>query len=594
MDPGPRPINRVVPYRPTDANVNLPHLTPTKASFSMTPIKGGQSEVRTVAGVSLGPFVDGVAMPHPDISDQEGAQYGCRKRFATRMPQFNRKMFRRLIRFTRRWLKKNLVPFASTHSFDFEKWLEETNYTDARKQELREVWNGSLNLLDRRNFRAKCFVKDEYYPEYKYPRAINSREDAFKTFFGPVVKEIETRLYDNNHFIKHVPVAERPEYIREKLHRSGAKYFGTDFTSFEASFIQNIMIELEYELYKHMLKDHPIWVFVRAVTEKYKAGLNTLLFKKFVCKILATRLSGEMDTSCANGFSNLMINAFILEELLHVTWWYGVIEGDDGLFAFLGSSTFPTSQMYKDLGFNIKIQTFDNLFEASFCGIIFDEATLVNIACPYKNLAKFGWTTHHYAKASRITHLKLLRSKGLSLISQYPGCPVLQALGEYAVRMTKHINMGNFVDQSEGWWEREQRRINSVKTPVLIPVEMSTRLLMEKCFGMSVSEQLSIESLLASKTDLSPIKIDTNSFPDLWVRHFYTYAVNDADVSSFQMSVKKRMNAGFEWKQVFEPDSNFSFNWVQVGFVDHKGMRYYDSIMKRTSGDIFFPPYLLA
>jgi hypothetical protein len=559
----------------------------------MTPLKGDQAETRTVAGVSLGPHVEGVAMPHPDISDQRGAQHGCRKRFSTRMPTFDRKLRRRMVRYSRRWLKKNLKPFSPTHEFDFEKWLLETNYTDARKKELREVWNGSLNLLDNRNFRAKCFIKDEYYPEYKYPRAINSREDAFKTFFGPVVKEIESELYQLPAFIKHVPVAERPEYIRDKLYRQGARYFGTDFTSFEASFSQRLMIELEFELYRHMLSAHPIWEYVREVTLKYKAGLNTLLFKKFICKILATRLSGEMDTSEANGYSNLIVNSFILEELIRSKWFDGVVEGDDGLFAFIGGS-WPTSQMYKDLGFNIKIAKFDNLFEASFCGIIFDEATLTNIACPYKNLAKFGWTTHHYAKASPVTHLKLLRSKGLSLLAQYPGCPVLQALGEYAVRMTKHINMGDFVDQSDGWWEREQRRVNSVKAPVLVPVEMTTRLLMEKCFGMPVSEQINIERLLASKKDLSPIKIDTNSFPDLWVRHFYTYGVNQSAVDGFQMATRRQINAGFEWKQVFEPGTNFSFSWVQVGFVDHKGMRYYDSILKRDSGGLFFPPYKLA
>lgn len=449
-----------------------------------------------------------------------------------------------------------------------------------------------MNLLDRKNFRAKCFVKDEYYPEYKFPRVINSREDAFKTFFGPVVKEIELKLYRKKPFIKHVPVSDRPEYISSKLNKTGAKFFGTDFTSFEASFVQSIMVRVEYELFHYLLNGHHIWLIIKKVCLTVKAGLNTLIFKTFICKILATRLSGKMDTSASNGFSNLMINSFLLEEVACAQWFDCVIEGDDGLFAYIGNG--PTSSMYLDLGFNIKIQYFDNLFEASFCGIIFDEVTLVNIACPYKNLAKFGWTTHHYDKANRVTHLKLLRSKGLSLIAQYPGCPVLQELGLFACRVTKHIHMGDFVNQSDGWWEREQNRLLFERPLRTKPVEMSARLLMEKSFGMSVAEQLSIESVLRSKTDLAPIKIDLSSFPDLWVRHFYNYGVNSNDVSSFTVSSRRRINAGFEWKQVFEPGTNFSYNWVRVGYVDHKGMRFYDSILENRAEGLFFPPYKLA
>lgn len=581
----------MMPYRPTDPWVKLPALGPTKASFGMTPLKVPNKEERTVAGVSLGPHLNGASMPHPDIGDQFGAQLACRKRFGTRMPKFNHKLVRRLERFTKKWLKKNLNPFDPMHQFRFEEWLAETNYTEARKQELREIWNGSLNLIDRHTVRAKCFVKDEYYPEYKYPRAINSRDDAFKTFFGPVVKEIESRLYKFPAFIKHTPVADRPEYITSRLSRTGAKYFGTDFTSFESSFVQKIMLRLEYLLFEHMLKGHWIWEIVNKMTLSAKASFNVLLFKTFKCWIVATRLSGEMDTSCSNGFSNLMINSFLLEKICKVKWYDGVVEGDDGLFAFIGEG--PTSKMYADLGFNIKIQYFESLFEASFCGIVFDEATLVNVACPYKNLAKFGWTTHQYAKASRVTKLKLLRSKGLSLLSQYPGCPVLQELGQYAVRVTKHVNLGNFVNQADGWWERELAKINSATPIATKPVEMSTRLLMERTFGMSVSEQLRIEEYLSKKTDLSPIEIDINSFPDLWVRNFYIYGIPSSEISSFNMAIKNKFNCGFELKQVFEPDGR-SYKWVQVGYVEHKGTRFYDSIVRNQPQLPFFPPYMNA
>ena len=260
-----------MPYRPTDANVSLPELTPTKASFGMTPVVKHISK-RTVAGVSLGPHLEGAALPHPDISDSEDAQLGCRKRFGTKMPKFDRKMVRRLQRFTSKWLKKNLVPFSNTHKFDLEGWLAETNYPEARKEELRHEWSENFNLLSEKSVQAKAFVKDEYYPEYKYPRIINSRQDPFKCFFGPVVKDIESKLYKIHHFIKHTPVADRPEYIRSHLYRVGAKYFGTDFMSFESSFVQEISFKLEYQLFEHLLRGHSIWTIMAEVLSKVKFG----------------------------------------------------------------------------------------------------------------------------------------------------------------------------------------------------------------------------------------------------------------------------------------------------------------------------------
>lgn len=565
-----------MPYRPTDANVNLPELTPTKASFGMSEIRKHISK-RTIAGVSLGPHLEGAALPHPDISDAEGAQLGCRKRFGTRMPKFNRKMTKRLMRFTKKWLKKNLVPFAASHKFDIEAWLADTNYPEARKEELRREWAENFNLLSERSVSAKAFVKDEYYPEYKYPRIINSRQDPFKCFFGPVVKDIETKLYANHHFIKHTPVAERPEYIRSHLHRMGAKYFGTDFTSFESSFVQEISYKLEFLLFEYLLQEHSIWVIMVEVLAKVKFGFNTIIFKHFRAWILSTRLSGEMDTSCSNGFSNLMINLFILIKICHAKWCDGVVEGDDGLFAFLGK-LFPQSCHYKDLGFNIKIQRFENLFEASFCGIVFDEDTLVNIACPYKNLAKFGWTTHTYSKASASTKLKLLRAKSLSLAYQYPGAPVLQELAKFGMRVTKHVNLGNFTVQSDGWWEREMAKLITAQgDPLFRPVEMSTRLLMERCFGMSVDEQIRIESYLSEKNDLSPLRLDISSFPDVWVKNYYTYGVNSTEVDQFARPYSNRANCGFE--TISLPTHNQSKRKIiRLGYVDYKNMRYYDAL----------------
>jgi len=189
---------------------------------------------------------------------------------------------------------------------------------------------------------VKCFMKDEYYPEYKHGRGIFSRQDEFKVRWGPLVSAVEAKLFKTEGFVKYVPVKDRPDYIEEHLFPGPVA--ATDFSSMEASFTPKVM-ELSKVLFKHMFK------FLGELPHKLYGRLsemNKCIFKWFTLFIEATRMSGEMDTSCSNGFATKMLIEFSAFKL-KLGEIKESVEGDDSLFNTI-TGKFPTTEFFCPTG----------------------------------------------------------------------------------------------------------------------------------------------------------------------------------------------------------------------------------------------------
>lgn len=468
--------------------------------------------------VSLGCHIKGAAQPHPDPHDPETMKAGVRKRFAIRTPRGETQLLSKLRLFTQKWLRTNLVPLAPDSDTSVDKWLENTGYPKWRKDELRKKWEAVDNihrppkLKKGRNpyFMCKSFQKDECYPEFKHARAINSRSDEFKCAVGPIFKLIETFVYEHPAFIKHIPVAKRPDYIMKMLYQDSAKYMATDYTAFESCFVKELMDACEFELYGYMTQflpsDPKAGDFMTLIREVL-LGMNVCEFKNFTVELEATRMSGEMCTSLGNGFSNLMFMLFMCEEA-GCREVRGVVEGDDGLFSMVGSP--PTADDFARLGLIIKADMHDNINTASFCGIIFDPEDRVNVTDPRDVLATFGWASGRYAFSPR-KHKMLLRCKALSLAYQYPGCPVIQSLAQYALRCTRGVDVRGFLERDTVMdrWQKDQLQEalrdekNLCKVQRVVP--LNTRKLVEQLYGITVENQLAIEAYLDKLTALTPL-----------------------------------------------------------------------------------------
>lgn len=418
-------------------------------------------------------------------------------------------------------------------SFDFEEWLQSTDYTETRKNELREVYSKMPIFGIPTIYKVvKCFIKWEFYTEYKPVRGIYARVDEFKCLFGPIVKAIEKIVYNtlgpDGHpwFIKTTPVADRPRIISEHF-ASFSKVMVSDYSSFEQSFRPRIMKAIDFPILNWFLGSAP----VRNKKEIFEtlSGVNKLVFKWFTIYNKAQRCSGEMNTSLSNGIANLFVNLFIMKKE------YGIdprdivarVEGDDGLFANK-YNIFPTKKDFEKAGFVIKIDIHDSPETSGFCGLIFAVPDYNVMADPWKHLGKFGWCKPIYNGARKSTLLMLLRAKGYSYLYGYNGCPILGALADYALRVTNGIDIRRLLESKNiDNYERSNLKVayQSIQEnrPRLKEPGIASRFLFEKLYNISVEEQIAFEQYVKSLNVVQPLTFNFANPPQQLVQNSLNY-----------------------------------------------------------------------
>jgi hypothetical protein len=503
----PSGFDRIVIYGYRYGEQKMPEITDIKqAKISKTGAFTDGS--RPAVQVSLGCHVQSYAQPHVCPNDPDTIEAGVRKRFLKLPPTPNQLELEKIKEFTREFIKNNYKPLPNDVDDSVETWLKNAKYPEWRKKELLNLWENRSGKLNKRDFVVKSFVKDETYPSFKHARGINSRTDAFKCAVGPIFHLIEEQVFKHADFIKKIPVAQRAKYVKDKIMIDGAKYAGIDFVAFESHFTQEIMKTIEWELYFYMTRDLPGHTEFMQFVEDVIMGPNHCIYKFLLVDVLATRMSGEMNTSLGNGFADEIIINYIFKEKMKQTCVRTVIEGDDSLTSFFGPP--PDSADFAKLGFQVKIEVTERLNEASFCGLIFDTEVEINITDPIDVLTSFGWAGSKYVGYSRRKLNSLLRCKSLSYLHQYPGCPIVQSLALYGLKFTRGLDTRAFIENDRGLslWERVQlRAANEVgfkKLPVL-KVSMSSRLLMQEMFGIDVQLQIDIEDYLDSRTELGEL-----------------------------------------------------------------------------------------
>jgi len=525
-------------YRYDEVPLTLPSI---KTDLRISVPREVDLERRVPTQVSLGCHVEGVACPHPDPVDPWSMLAGVCKRFGVAVPKADPAALDRLRAFVRKYVRENYVPLSPDADTSVPTWLENTAYPAWRKAELLSKYEKTEDPNDPRHARCKAFMKDETYGEFKFNRGINARSDEFKCMVGPIFKLIESEVYKDSHFIKHIPVAERPAYITAKLQHF-LKVYASDYTAFEALFVETLMTTVEFELYEYMTQHLPEGREFMTRCREVLGGENECNYRDFQVKLRAVRMSGEMCTSLGNGFSNLMFMLFVCTELgsTHID---GVVEGDDGLFGIDGPA--PSQSDFAKLGLVIKLEEHDRLSSASFCGIVFDEVDQLNVREPYEVLATFGWTSQRYAKSNSKILKALLRCKALSLAHQYPGCPIVSALARYGLRVTDDVRACKVLRVINGRgamnaWEREWAlELMAKGVPRTIEPPIRTRLLVEEKFGVPVYEQLIIEKYLDGLTTLQPLRIDTTFMPSSWKVYWDTYVQVPLDLERPILHVTK-------------------------------------------------------
>jgi hypothetical protein len=445
--------------------------------------------------------------------------HGIKKRVLVEPPACNQALLGEFAGFVDKWLKENLTPLPSETDTSFETWIESrSTYPEWRKAELRAL-RENVHGWEEKFRRCNSFMKDEGYPEYKAARAINSRSDEAKILLGPIMSCIEEVLYQRPEFIKHIPVQQRPEYIRNFIYVAAAIYFQTDFSSFESCFTKDVMEACEFKLYRYMSKNLPGGAEWANRVCDTAGGINLCRFKHCDVKVDATRMSGDNWTSCGNGFTNLMLLLFVISKSgFDPSKCPLVVEGDDGLGRLPGKLR---EELFEQLGFRVKLIYHDSLDTAGFCSMYFDVGSLTCVGDPVKVLIKTAWSTGQYAGARKSKLLCLLRAKAYSICFQNAGSPVLMAYARYLLRVTKSCDQRAVLKMRMSEHERALM-LAALKVDARSlserPVEQSARVVCERAFGVPATLQLKWEAYLDSLTSLQVLTfqdIDLFVHPDV-------------------------------------------------------------------------------
>lgn len=479
---------------------------------------------------SLGWDVKGTGILVPDFNDTDTMLKAARKRVMRASPISRPGMLRQFRSFVRVWVRKNLTPLSPECDLSFETWIENTKYPAWRKNQLRE---SRKDFLEEYDFRNKSFIKREAYREPKHARWINSRSDAFKCASGPLFHAIESEVYKHPAFVKHIPVAERSRYIKELLERPGSKYMATDHTSFEAHFTPEVMKACEMQLYWYMIsglpEEHEFVKMLDAIAAEQHCGNRHAAFLTFA------RMSGDMCTSLGNGFTNLMIAMFLAER----KGWkecVGVVEGDDGLFVVSGD--IPTEQDYEDLGFRIKLDVYDRVCDAGFCGIHQAEDEPENLIDPAWSLVRSGWTMSKWMHAGPEKMKILSRAKALSLLCEAPSNPITCRLALWIERATRGVaDVPKMLD--EDWWWMEQclsANLSQCIARAQAGPTMNQRIYVAEKWHISVEDQIELENYFDRLDQIQQIdhplafRIVCDAYP--WCAWAHTHFTENRPVGS--------------------------------------------------------------
>lgn len=521
--------------------------------------------------VSLGVHVDGAALPKPDLGDCVFLMAGEMKRILAAetknidideididFADFNERDFRACF-----------TPLSLDQFMTFEEWLEDSNYPEWRKVELRKV-RDELPVIEFTDQIALwwreigCFMKDETYVDYKYPRPIHAAVDQIKVVLGPIFRSIEKVVFQNGDFIKKVPLSERPAYIEERLHVEGVRPFAADANSWEARQTIELMRASEMQLYAYMMQNMPAssnMLFKRVASV---AGENYIRNKFFSLIVIARRMSGEMNTSLGNGVNMRQICRYVCFRK-GSTVVRGVFEGDDSLVVCDGP--LPTQEDFERLNVAIDLQFFDDVNEASFCGMVYDKSDLCNIPDPRECVASFGWTTRDYLCARQSKLEKLLVAKAYSYLSAYSGCPVLQPLALTILAIVPHdrVELYDFVAQKmvTNMYEREQILDALRRAPSPRPIGTGSRYLMEKKYGFTVLQQYEIEAFIEEMRvsgHIRPIPLDLiapvkSSWTDYYQRFSTVVDVSDSFSTNFPPDLMRPV----QWASGFVPQTKFDY-----------------------------------
>lgn len=432
---------------------------------------------------------------------------GYCKRLMPMMPPSNPTILGELKAFVQKFLIENLVPFEpmTDHKQLFESWLESNSqYNVTRKNQLRTAFSTFLIsgrfLLDEEDYKVRSFIKREFYDMVKHIRFINSRSDRFKVAVGPAIHALEKKFFSLPFFLKFKDIRTLPDLV-QKLEKFKV-FMQTDYTSFESGFSPLYTDVVECELFRYVFQNNPILLdnILRVYYTTTSAGKIIPRTEKIIhsgrryyCRTVGTRMSGEMWTSLGNSFSNLMNMLYICSK--NNVDVDGLVEGDDGLFGL--SSNIITPEMFNQLGFKITIKYERNIHMLTFCSMLVDKHILVKPS----NFIRLGYSSAPKYFCSKLKiRLQLLLAKAMSLYVIGKYTPIA---GPLAYKIIQHLQGITPRFQNNWYFNKHIKPLIDEETFLPVAITDEDRNLYNQKYLIDVNLQLCIEKQINDSSDIT-------------------------------------------------------------------------------------------
>jgi len=511
--------------------VTLPPINPPAASLRVKVHRHGEPRKHVVELYRLYLEEGGkpaAVRPRPDLFDEVNKVASAMHRFGREMPVGNRNVRRRFLRFSKHFIRRHFTPIPGDVDATMDEWLRNSNYSQAEADELRRILK-EFPMIRESDFVAESFIKDEAYPEYKYPRSINAYNALIKGYCGAIQHLLDKALFSCKWSVKFDDMKRRAERLRDLF--SGKPVSVNDSSSFEAHHEREFA---KLRIYWKAWIGQRLPGFMDFMTQAASKAndVNIASFKGVKVSIEERLFSGDMSTSSDNFVLNLCLTMFVLAESLYpdlgvaeqvtrVSEWPAVFEGDDGIF-----ERFTVREgLLAELGVLWKKEDHERFEDAAFCQIRVDPETLTMVADPMKILADFGCLGRQYFNCRDQRKLELLRCKAMSFAVAYENCPVVHEFCHYVMRATRGMDVRWALDRSDRYRRSEFQRAVATKPWLRVPVVPdNARAMVAKHFGVSVETQLRYEQLFRSRDELGPYPLWSEVHPH-WRDFAERYAV---------------------------------------------------------------------
>lgn len=346
------------------------------------------------------------------------------------------------------------------------------------------------------------------------PRCINAQSELATSILLPFFQEIDKRIFNHDehkYFIKGYRPSEIPHILLSKM--GLGEVMTNDFSSFEAHHSGDYAYVLYY-LFMHMIRGLSSRRPIQVLLKKMVMGVNRIDGMYFTIALLQRMMSGVLWTSSGNGFLNLMFMSYISQVRgdeypdvdMMVQWtrssFSGVVEGDDSIMPKPSWPVEETTSIIRQLGLNAKVEIFESVNKAGFCGVQCDSDSMVSVRDPIKAIRKMQAIPMKYSDSPASVHRALLRGAAISGKDIAGDTPVFGAYCDWVLRATRGYDVERYRVELDSYnresfdaavrdklWQREAN------------VRPSSRGLVEQLYGIPVALQYELEHRIRQSGD---------------------------------------------------------------------------------------------